>query len=38
MSDDFLSGLIGLVKALFIALAIAIGVGLVLHFYLKWGR
>ncbi|EGS31711.1 hypothetical protein HMPREF9130_1931 [Peptoniphilus sp. oral taxon 375 str. F0436] len=35
MSDDFLSGLIGLVKAIFIALAIAIGVGIVLSFHLK---
>lgn len=35
MSDDFLSGLIGLVKAIFIALAISIGVGIVLSFHLK---
>lgn len=36
MSGDFLSGLIGLTKAIFAALAIALGVGVVLNF--QYGR
>lgn len=35
MSGDFLSGLIGLTKAIFVALAIALGVGVVLN-YRMW--
>ncbi|MDO5713186.1 MAG: threonine/serine exporter family protein [Tissierellia bacterium] len=37
MSGDFLSGLIGLTKAVFAALAIALGVGVVLNFRFKRG-
>lgn len=37
MSGDFISGLVGFTKAIFIALAIAIGVGLVLNYYYQGG-
>ena len=37
MSGDFISGLVGFTKAIFVALAIAIGVGLVLNYYYQGG-